>query len=508
MVVERASKLCYAGQMGQSTRGFLLVLFACLLNNDAAQLALEPGNRDTGQFVQKEVVYTNYLASSALHGNPERLHFLISSECNLFMIWQVEVFAHHMFRYMPGVPLTVLVSNKCPPGVDLKQIHARWPRLKVYFTPDARAGPDGTDDWRFYNKGFSIKYWLDREPIGEEIIVLVDADMIIFRPFHLATMQAEFGWKSIPQKGKPAAASFAFFPIEWARLNACRNLTNCKVLFDTIISGEEGANWVAQRYTPGPPFIMHKDDLADVAVSWYQLAHDVREDKKKLKSPLGNNDEMFGFSISAANLTLEFMQSDRISFSSPVGVNRFAEDWDALEAGNITMYCLHYCQYYAGSRKNQLLKLPSKQTRLRKAMVGSQYASLTLFVKYDWGYAEQNDVIKEPFHLVEFFDCPGVRIDPSTGVLNAKVGLAEHLVRPHITENAYGLGSILDWNGHKEKYNETWQNMFMANMIIANINAAVVAWQDFFCPVLGQGFRVQQQYPARTNIPYVDYSGN
>lgn len=390
---------------------------------------------------------------------------------------------------MPDVPITILLAGGCPDGIELKSIHGRWAgKLNWVHTPEGRAGPAGTDNWRFYNKAFSIAYWLN-EPsmaVKEQMMVVLDPDMIFFGPMILKDMVKAFGWPHIPGKGKPAAPQFVFTPCEWTQIPACSTDPKCRVLYDMSCGSQkspQGVDHVQRAYTPGPPYIVHKDDLTVLVKDWYQKAYEVRE-WKKLNThvgPLGNNDEMFGFSISAAIHGLPFMTSRRFSLSSPSGPNRVSEDWDEFERGEYTPLILHYCRYYSnkgGQRIN-----PSKM--YQHSMVSTQYSDQYQFVKYDWGFWEEGmEGHEKPYLAMEFLDCPGKRIDPSTGVNFASDRNVEHIVTSHVRENAHGNARITDWEGHKTKF-PNWLELFMANVIIANINAAVINWQQFYCPITG-----------------------
>lgn len=421
--------------------------------------------------------YKHTLSKRAIRGNPDDLHFVFSTDCTNFMTWQTEVFAHHFYRYMPDIPLTRLVSGECEEGVDLKKIHNRWPSMQFHYCEDARKGPAGTDNWRFYNKPFAVTSWLKNVELEESMIVLLDMDMIVFKPFDLAQMQREYNWEHIPKKGHPAGMNFGYYVSEWTKLPQCQSLPECKALFDMSAANEKGREYVQSHYTPGPPYIIHKDDLSAITKSWYQIGYEVREYKKSLGKELGNNDEMFGFSISAAKLQLPFMQSRRFSLSAADGPVYDFEDWPEFERGDFFPYVMHYCQYYSTDQKS-ILKDPKAQA----AAVNGQFSKINRFVKYDWGFSttELDGFLAKPFQLDQFLECPGNVIDPSTGISPAKKRNNEHLVKPHVREIAYGRGHITAWQGHTEQHPK-WRQLFMANTIIANLNAAILGWQEYNC---------------------------
>jgi len=272
--------------------------------------------------------------------------------------------------------------------------------------------------------------------------------------------------------------SFGYYVKEWAELPQCLRDKHCKELHDMSKSSIEGKNYVQSHYTPGPPYIIHKDDLLAVGETWYQTGYEVREHKKSLGEELGNNDEMFGFSISAAKLQLPFMQTPRLSLSATDGPVRDFEDWDAFEAGKFYPFAIHYCQYYK-TENDGIFEDMAKQSMSLKG----QFTQLVRFVKYDWGFSttELDGFLAKPFNEAKFLSCETQElIDPTTGIRTAQERQTIHLVIPHIKENAYGKSDITLWDGHKDNFPD-WRQLYVANILIANINAALIEWQSFFC---------------------------
>jgi len=285
------------------------------------------------------------------------------------------------------------------------------------------------------------------------------------------------GWPSKPSKGNPAGMSFGYYVKEWAELPQCLRDEHCKELHDMSKKSEKGREYVQSHYTPGPPYIIHKDDLLDVGDSWYQIGYEVREHKKSLGETLGNNDEMFGFSISAAKLQLPFMQTPRLSLSAADGPVRDFEDWAAFEAGKFYPFAIHYCQYYKTGNDGIF------DRERQSMMLKGQFTELLRFVKYDWGFSttELNGFLAKPYKKANFLSCKHAElIDPTTGIKTAQERDTVHLVVPHSKENAYGRTDITLWKGHEERY-PYWRQLYMANILIANINAALMKWQSFYC---------------------------
>lgn len=372
--------------------------------------------------------------------------------------------------------MTMLVSgeSKDTCELDLEALHAGYPSLRIVFTPDYRKGPYDDDDWRFYNKPAAITYWLRNNKIKEQIIVMLDFDMILVRRLDLKQMQQENNWDRPIGKGTPAGQRALFYTSEWLHLPQCTADPNCKNL-------QKNPKFAEKYFTPGTPYFMHQDDLLKMCDTWYLLAYEVRKWKKEAGRTLGNNDEMFGYVLSAVKLNLAHMESYNLALSATKEPARQFEGWDAFISGEYELpYLFHYSNYYTTRHweENGQKKEP-KHREKHPVTIAGQMQSILRFVKYDWGFSE---VKEAKSNAVDFLSCDGKIIDPRSGTTTCRSKSCTELAKAHADSNAYGQARITAYRG-LESSEPDFQELYMANVMISNINAAILDWQERHCPL-------------------------
>lgn len=407
--------------------------------------------------------------------NPDGLHIVFSADCGIFSQWQSVVFLYHTVHTQGHIPMTMLVSGEsaesCLKQIDLYTMHAGYPSLNFVFTPDFRKGPRGDDDWRFYNKPAAITFWLTHYVIDEPIIVMLDFDMILLRKLDLNVMRKEFGWTKPVGKGTPAGQRALFHAVEWGHLPHCTEDPKCLSMI------KNNYDYADKEYCAGTPYFMHQDDLMKICETWYELAYQVRMWKMKAGELLGNNDEMFGYTLSSIRLDLTHLVSRKIALSAPKPPNRPFEGWDDLVAGLYdNPYMFHMSQYYRTRFDNTGAEPP-----VNPATIEGQFSTTLRFVKYDWGF---KDIGHVPVNEVKFLMCP----DQGGEVIDPRVGkqpcfgdeLCISLARKHVKDCAYGKAKMATWRPYMESEPD-FEQLYVMNNLISNINAAVFDWQDRHC---------------------------
>lgn len=435
-----------------------------------------PKKAKTSKKKKKEPKKTKNEQPQSQTSNPDGLHIVFSADCSMFTQWQSAVFLYHAIQTQGHIPITMLVSGEskksCSKKMDIQGLHSGYPSLRIVYTPDYRKGPYDDDDWRFYNKPAAITYWLKHNKVNEPIIVMLDFDMILVRRLDLTQMQQENGWERPVGKGVPAAQRALFYTDEWLHLPQCTKDPKCQRL-------QENPKFAEKYYTPGTPYFMHQSDLLKMCDTWFMLAYEVRKWKKDAGKTLGNNDEMFGYVLSAVKLDLAHEESRNLAFSATKEPARQFEGWDDMIAGSVKPYLFHYSQYYKTRHwdENGQHKQPKIMDRKPTTLQG-QMQGILRFVKYDWGFKGEEKVNA---HEVGFLDCDKKElIDPRTGTTKCKSQNCETLAKSHADTNAYGQATITAYRG-LESQEPDFQELFMANTMIANINAAVLDWQFRHC---------------------------
>lgn len=124
-------------------------------------------------------------------------HIVFSTGCSLYQDWQSYVFFYQaMVSQQPGT-ITRIVSG-CDSDTEEAemrkifddQIRPMAPdRFKLHITPDFSKLPNGKS-FVYFNKPFGMKHWLENilgfpsKPENEDaIVILVDPDQLILRPF-------------------------------------------------------------------------------------------------------------------------------------------------------------------------------------------------------------------------------------------------------------------------------------------------------------------------------------
>jgi peptidyl serine alpha-galactosyltransferase len=304
-------------------------------------------------------------------------HIVFSTGCSLYQDWQSYVFFYHaVVANQPGT-ITRIVSGCANKEEEekmrtifMEEIHPMEPsgRFKIHFTPDYSKLKNGKS-FVYFNKPFGMKHWLENSlgypnrPIHDDaIIILVDPDQLIMRPFtnnNFTNTEWKFIDKSsVPrtsvQHGQPMGQLYAF-GLQW------KNKVNMTILGvpDSPVSALSYKDAKA-GYVVGPPYAATAQDMYKIVQQWTTFAHGVHQQYPFLLA------EMYSYCLGAAHQNLphqtasSFMISDiRVgqgegwSYIDKMPDHQVCDDFDVEDVPNVLHYCQRYGMgnYFFGKRK-------------------------------------------------------------------------------------------------------------------------------------------------------------
>jgi peptidyl serine alpha-galactosyltransferase len=311
-----------------------------------------------------------------------RYHLVFSTDCSSYQHWQSYLVYYtamkvrqpgHVTRIASGCSDEEAEAMKSWFDSDVAFMSPRRFHLQLtpHFSDVKDADGNTIGDYKFFNKPFGLKYWMEQSPqlrydattqqfpkdVESDIVILIDPDMGLLRPItrdfrndretvitphrrdHIVTRTVE--------KGKPAAQVYGF-GAQWARLD----------LEKVAGPGTPAAKVApedAQLYYPvGPPYLAVVTDMHNIAIHWSAFVPNVHQQYPHLLA------EMFAFCIAAAHLQLPHQLVSSLMISD---VGSGAEGWPLVAeippeevcefAANInhTQYAVpnvvHLCQRHA-----------------------------------------------------------------------------------------------------------------------------------------------------------------
>lgn len=137
----------------------------------------------------------NDIATTTPLSGDDLLHLIFSTDCQFFQDWQSLLVFHSAIRVKQRGRVTRIASG-CSPERQLELIQTYekvFPdefnkKFFVHFTPDFKKDAQTGKSYDFYNKPYGVFHWLrfaSPQVQDGEIIVLLDPDMILLRPFTL-----------------------------------------------------------------------------------------------------------------------------------------------------------------------------------------------------------------------------------------------------------------------------------------------------------------------------------
>jgi hypothetical protein len=224
----------------------------------------------------------------------EQYHVVFSTSCSLEQDWQSYLFFFHaMIQKQQGTVTRIVSGCSSEQEVEMSRIHQEQivimnERFNLHFTPDfGRVEGVSWHQTKYWNKPFGVKHWLENKlgyryegnistPYDDDIIILVDPDMLMQRPFvndfsnfpnniwqsHFNNQPDQLYHKV--SHGHPMAQDYSFHDA-WLRAGR-DNLTH-------VVGPDSPVHNVSMLearifYPAGPPYILTARDMYRVVYHW------------------------------------------------------------------------------------------------------------------------------------------------------------------------------------------------------------------------------------------------
>lgn len=306
-------------------------------------------------------------------------HLIFSTDCGTYQHWQSYLTFYRAMRVkQPGTVTRIASGCTEEEKVVIKawfenHIQHMSSRFHLLLTPHFSGVKDAdgniVGDYKFFNKPFGLKYWLENSELvdfkdGEfpkskdDIVILIDPDMSMMRPITkdftsdkdvvIAPFRKEHLVGRTVEHGKPFAQTYGFgsqfLKLDLEKIGG----PNSPLLHTTH---EEGRLY----YPVGPPYIGTTTDMHAISLKWTEFVPKVHQQYPHLLA------EMFAFSLAAAHLDLKFqlIQSLMISDTHTGG----GEGWPLIDVMSAEEVCkigrevdyrkhslphvVHLCQRYS-----------------------------------------------------------------------------------------------------------------------------------------------------------------
>lgn len=306
-------------------------------------------------------------------------HLIFSTDCGTYQHWQSYLtFFRAMKVRQPGT--VTRIASGCTE--EEKIVIEAWfknhvqhmsSRFHLLLTPHFSGVKDADGniigDYKFFNKPFGLKYWLEHSDLvdfnnGEfpktkdDIVILIDPDMSMMRPITkdftsdkdvvIAPFRKEHLVGRTVEHGKPFAQTYGFGS-QFLKLDLEKIGGKDSRL--PSVTQEEGRLY----YPVGPPYIGTATDMHAISLKWTEFVPKVHEQYPHLLA------EMFAFSLAAAHLDLKFQLIQSLMISDThTGAG---EGWPLIDSVSASDVCkigkevdfkkhplphvVHLCQRYS-----------------------------------------------------------------------------------------------------------------------------------------------------------------
>lgn len=355
---------------------------------------------------------------SFFHTHSTPYHTIFSTGCSIFQDWQSYVFFYHVFRSGQEGHITRIASG-CDVEDEMKikelfakEIESMSPdrHHHLHLTPDfSRVPKMHPKPFKYFNKPYGVRHWMEHalgypdnhELHDDSIIILMDPDQIMLRPFTNDFTNSSEKWKLKEPRyklkvehGSPFSQQYGY-GLQWmTKVNPETVFRDGKL--PTPVSNmtrKEGYDYFTGM---GPPYIATAKDMWAIANVWSDIAPNVYDEYPFLLA------EMFAFNLAAAHLGLRHTVAHSFMVSDPWAGG---EGWpliDKVPESNICKnfpkseypHVIHYCQrYYLG-------KWFIGKYKLRKDFISCEAPLLMqppddLASKYNTSILPETTIIKE-----------------------------------------------------------------------------------------------------------------
>ncbi|KAL7579908.1 hypothetical protein ACA910_004913 [Epithemia clementina (nom. ined.)] len=282
-----------------------------------------------------------------------RYHLVFSTDCSPYQHWQSYlVYFSAMLVRQPGHVTRIASGCEADQAKEMEDwfqdhvSHMSKTRFHLQLTPKFssvknEAGETTGGDYKFFNKPFGLKYWMEHSPklqfnekdesfpkeVHDDIVILIDPDMGLIRPITrdftsdtdtvISPNRRSHILTRVVGPGKPAAQVYGF-GTQWAKLN----LTKVTGSADTPAAKVSRGDGLLY-YPVGPPYLATVTDMYRIAQKWTEFVPKVHAQYPYLLA------EMFAFCIAAAHLELPHQLISSLMVSDIESGN--AEGWPLID---------------------------------------------------------------------------------------------------------------------------------------------------------------------------------
>lgn len=299
----------------------------------------------------------------------QNVHIVFSTSCSRFQHWQSYAFFYHAL--MVGQPGNITrIASGCTEQEqrlyarlhDDEVVQKMSTRFQIHFTPDYSNQVIAGQSYKFFNKPFGLRHWMERSlgyPSNQRhedtIIALLDPDMILTRPLinNFDGFRRQYWYKgdksgvarTCVTRGKPIAQQYGFGN-DW--------IASIGNHFAELVGKDSPVHNVTEAdgpyiYSAGPPYLLTGHDMYKVVNLWCEFLVKIYQYFPFLMA------EMYGYSMAVAHLQLRHQLSFQTMISEPTIP---LEGWQHLEGLTPNQTCgrehvsrlptiIHYCQYYS-----------------------------------------------------------------------------------------------------------------------------------------------------------------
>jgi hypothetical protein len=384
------------------------------------------------------------------NNNNNSIHIVFSTSCSLKNGWKAYLFFHHAMIHNQTGDVTRIVSG-CEPTQkeELTRLHQEQiaimnPNFHIYFTGKVPGVSHKTT--KHWNKPFGVKNWLETRfgyqykgkittPFDDHIVVLVDPDMLLQRPFvndfseyptNMWTQHFQNHEDLIYHKvthGHPMAQDHSFGE---------RWLETTNVLGKSSPVHDVTMQQARTLYSAGPPFVLTARDMYRVAYHWSAFL------PRLLDRYPNSVAEMYGYCMAAAHIKLEHQIARGFMVSNVT--TTVGEGWSFLD--DVT---------------DDACRVDTLSKAVPLVIHFSQRYSIGKFFLRK--YTIPTDILSCDVPLLEL---PPLDIAATTNY------------------SQYGDGSIDVWEGNTAVHR--YRNAFMVCSLMPAINKAATFYKDHHCP--------------------------
>lgn len=234
----------------------------------------------------------------------------------------------------------------------------------LHITPDfSRIPKKKKGSYKYFNKPFGVLHWMEKalgypenhELHDDSIIILMDPDQIMLRPFTNDFTNSSESWRSAKkhklkiEHGSPFAQQYGYGVQPFKQVKA-ENVFLGKN-FPTPVSNLTKEEMNVYYFSMGPPYIATAKDMWSIASKWSEIVPLVHNEYPHLLA------EMFAYNLAAAHLGLRHTVAHSFAVSDPWAGG---EGWSLIDKTPPSNICrdfpkgelphvIHYCQrYYLG----------------------------------------------------------------------------------------------------------------------------------------------------------------